>query len=129
MGEVEAIQQWKKSAFEDLETAQQLFDSQKYSYSLFFLHLALEKILKGLHQHLKHEPAIPIHKLSRLAEMCGLELDRTIQAQLDEITTFNISARYDDYKREFYKKATKEYSTKWLVIGRKLFYKFSKELS
>ena len=34
---------------------------------------------------------------------------------LDTITTFNIRARYDDYKQLFYKKCTPEYTKIWVA--------------
>jgi len=33
---------------------------------------------------------------------------------LDTISTFNINARYDDYKLAFYKKCDLEYTKKWI---------------
>ena len=38
---------------------------------------------------------------------------------LDTLSTFNIRARYDDYKLEFYKICTKKFSRKWInkIIG------------
>ncbi|HAK00312.1 MAG TPA: hypothetical protein DCM62_09825 [Bacteroidales bacterium] len=33
---------------------------------------------------------------------------------LDEITSFNLNARYDDYKREFVKLCTPEYTQGWI---------------
>lgn len=33
---------------------------------------------------------------------------------LDILTTFNINARYADYKRSFYKKSTEEYTEKYI---------------
>lgn len=33
---------------------------------------------------------------------------------LDEITTFNLNARYDDYKKEFYKLCTQEFAQNWI---------------
>ncbi len=38
--------------------------------------------------------------------------------QLKEITTFNIRARYDNIKLEFYKKATREYTEKWFSTAK-----------
>ncbi len=34
---------------------------------------------------------------------------------LATVTTFNIRARYDDYKLAFYKTCTKEFADKWLM--------------
>ena len=33
---------------------------------------------------------------------------------LDEITSFNLNARYDSFKREFYKLCTPEYTSGWI---------------
>ena len=31
----------------------------------------------------------------------------------EEIKSYNLEARYDDYKQEFYKKANKDYASTW----------------
>lgn len=115
---------WIEGAADALDTAEKLFTNKKYYHSLFFLQLALEKLLKALHQQKRNEPAPPLHNLFRLASLCGIDLDEEIEAQLREISSFNISARYDDYKQSFYKKATYDYASKWLNIGKKLYKKF-----
>jgi hypothetical protein len=33
---------------------------------------------------------------------------------VETISQFNIRARYDDYKREFYKLCTREYAIEWI---------------
>ena len=43
-----AIEYWTRSAEYDLEVADSLFENKKYHYALFFGHLAIEKILKGI---------------------------------------------------------------------------------
>lgn len=122
------VDYWIKSSQDDLDTAEKLFASKKYHHSLFFLHLALEKILKALFVSNKNEPAPPIHDLVRLAEKAGVEIRKNLAASLAEISTFNVAARYDDYKFQFYKKATKDYAQKWLEAGVKLYNKFKQEL-
>jgi len=42
------IDYWVKGAFSDIETAELLLTGKKYVKSLFFCHLAIEKILKAL---------------------------------------------------------------------------------
>src|SRR3989344_7966575 len=60
--------------------------------------------------------------LVRLAKEAGFTLNDQQKDLLAEITTFNIKARYDDYKTNFYKKATRTYTqgyineTKNLII-------------
>ena len=38
-------------------------------------------------------------------------------AELNEMTAFSIAARYDDYKRSFFQKATREFTAHWLERG------------
>ena len=124
MSESEAIQEWKDSAVEDLELSDELFESGRNHHSLFFLHLAIEKLLKALHQHQKHEPAPYIHDLSKLAAKVDFDLDTDTQNQLDEITTYNVSARYGWIKKKLFEKSTAEYTEKWKKIGKELFTRF-----
>ncbi len=67
MTEPDAVQAWKLSAIEDMELGKDLLKQGKNAQALFFLHLAVEKIVKGVHQHLKHEPSLFIHDLYKLA--------------------------------------------------------------
>jgi hypothetical protein len=49
-----------------------------------------------------------------LATKAGLEVSDEKADWLDEISTFNINARYDNYKQDFYKLCTKEFAGIWL---------------
>lgn len=40
--------------------------------------------------------------------------------QLTEISAFNIQARYDDYKLNFYKKANKRFTLKYITITKEI---------
>lgn len=128
MTEAEAVQAWKDSAVENLETAEDLLKLGKKSDALFFLHLALEKILKGLHQFLKHQPSLHIHDLYRLAIESGLKISEDERKILDEISTFNVAARYDIFKQRLYHKATVEFTKEWMEAGKKLFDKYLEAL-
>ncbi|KKQ92630.1 MAG: HEPN domain protein [Candidatus Woesebacteria bacterium GW2011_GWA2_40_7] len=124
----EPLKYWKESAQDTLDTSDRLFDSQKFHHSLFFLHLTLEKILKALYIYTKNESPPPIHDLVRLAEKCFDKIDESTKLELAEISTFNVSARYDDYKLQFYKKATKEYAQKWRGIGKRIFNQYLSQI-
>jgi len=87
---------------------------------LFMWHLAIEKILKARIIFQDKQP-LYIHDLSRLAKEAEIELLPELVAQLNEITTYNIEARYDNIKYAFYKKATKEYTTKWIATCRQIY--------
>ena len=43
-----------------------------------------------------------------------MSFDNDLSEKLDFITTFNIETRYDDYKKEFYNKCTKEFTQNWI---------------
>ncbi len=54
-----------------------------------------------------------IHSLVRLADLSGLELSREQKNLLDKITDFNLQTSYPDYKLDFYKRCTKEYTSEY----------------
>lgn len=115
------IDYWLTSATRDFEVAQDLFRLARYNYCLFFCHLAIEKLLKGLIFKLTNEHALPIHdikKLSKQAEIVILDLN---DKDLEEITSWNIEARYDSYKQKFYGKATKDFTEKWFKKAKEIF--------
>lgn len=91
-----------------------LFNSKKYSWSLFLGHISIEKLLKALYvkRFAKHAPFT--HNLYRLAEQLEIKLSDEYADWLDEITSFNLNARYDDYKREFHSICTPEYTKSWI---------------
>lgn len=101
---------WVTEAEEALTVADHLLEKGDYSYALFFGHLAIEKILKGLYVERKQEHAPPIHNLQRLARLAGLNLDESKRDTLILIPSFNIEARYPDINRSFRKRCTEEYT-------------------
>ncbi len=64
----------------------------------------------------KHNQEITpkIHDLNRLAEKSFLELDEERKNLMDIITSFNIEARYPDYKKEFYKKCDSNFTSTYI---------------
>ncbi|GMT45107.1 MAG: hypothetical protein IEMM0006_0939 [bacterium] len=110
------VNHWVKTSDEDFDTMNFLFQSKKYNWTLFLGHISTEKLLKAYHVKTKHKHSPPIHNLLRIAEKSGLELTDKYADWLDAISLFNIHARYDDYKREFYNQCTKEFTEIW--IGR-----------
>lgn len=112
---------WKTEAKRNYETSEFLYEGKRYSDCLFFCHLTLEKILKGLvvQQTKTHAPYI--HELDTLAIKTGLNLNEDQMRQLKIINTFNIRARYDNIKKSFYQKCTKEYAEEYFNISKKLY--------
>jgi len=109
---VELMNYWIESSDDDYNTMKNLYNSKDYSWSLFVGHLVVERLIKAIHA--KNNPDSPYavfsHDLLLLAKKCDLELDEEKKELFGIINTFNMGARYDDYKREFYKKCTEEYT-------------------
>ncbi len=110
----EIIKYWVDSSDVDFKAMESLFDSGHYVWSLFVGHLVIEKLLKAYYVKKVDMNAPQMHNLLKIAEMTSLELSYEQRIFLDEVTTFNIRARYPDYKRGFYKKATKEFTEKYI---------------
>jgi len=66
----------------------------------------LEKLLKACTVKPSNNIALYTHDLSRLAKLAALDFKDEQLNWLATISTFNISATYDDYKQAFYKKCT-----------------------
>ena len=115
------VEYWIKSAEEDYKSAQGLFTLGRYSHCLFFCHLTIEKILKGFIVKYTKEPAPYEHNILHLVELLPIKFSDENLDRLAEINTFNISGRYDDYKFEFYKKATKEYTERFVTETNNIF--------
>lgn len=123
----EMINYWIKSAEEDLKSAESLFSSKRYHHCLFFCHLFIEKSVKALIVKTTGKPAPYGHKLSKLANLTNVDFSDEQLDFLDEITAFNIEARYNDYKFQFYKKATKKYTLVYLKKSKE-FYSWLKKM-
>ena len=95
-------------------SAENLFRTKDYDWSLFIGHLVIEKLLKAYYIK-KHNANPPfIHNLLRLAELCEIQLDEKTTDFLSVVTAFNINARYDDYKQSFRKICTKGFAEIWI---------------
>jgi HEPN domain-containing protein len=108
------VKHWIDTSEDDFQTMLTLFTSKKYSWSLFLGHISTEKLLKALYvkRFKKHAPFT--HNLYRLAEKIEMGLSDEYADWLDEITSFNLNARYDDYKREFYSICNHDYTKSWI---------------
>lgn len=107
---------WIETSNDDFKTMNDLYNAHSFNWALFLGHISVEKMLKALYVKLHGKHAPTIHNLYRLAELCEIDLTDEYSDWLDTITSFNINARYDDYKREFYNLCTQDYTEAW--IGR-----------
>lgn len=106
------LKYWVDSSDNDHGAMMNLYKAGNYTWALFIGHIVIEKLFKGLYakRNCDTPHASKSHNLLKLAEECNIELDDDKISILTVINTFNISARYDDYKNEFSKKCTKDYT-------------------
>ena len=91
-----------------------LFEKGDYTYTLFFGHLTIEKLLKAIFVSKFNEPPPHTHRLSYLAEKTGLGLSSERIELLEIITDFNLEARYPDERFSFHKRCTKEFTETYM---------------
>lgn len=113
MNNIDLMKYWFESSDSDYETMEVLYKNKKNTWCLFLGYLVVEKLLKGLYARSNEEnPIAPkIHNLILLSQKANLEVPEEIRKRIQVINTFNISARYDDYKKSFEEKCTDEYTT------------------
>jgi HEPN domain-containing protein len=90
------ISSWRTGAEEDWQVAEQLIGSDRIRHGLYFLHLAMEKILKAHICHHTNDLAPRLHNLVRLAELSGIAFTEEQKDLLAEINPFNIEGRYPE---------------------------------
>lgn len=112
MNNIDLMNYWIESSDEDFNVMLDLKEKNRNTYCLFFGQMVIEKLLKALYaKNNKGAPYAPkTHDLLYLAEKLNIELTEEQEVTLNKITTFNLSTRYDDYKRAFYNKCTDEYT-------------------
>lgn len=91
------------------------FENQKYHYALFFGQLSLESIVKAYVLFKTNEHPLPIHDLVKLLSKTNLDLSHHQKQELNEISAFNLEARYPKDKLQLYKKASEDFTREWLL--------------
>ena len=107
-----AVSYWVKNTAIKWETAKGLKRLKRNADCLFFCHLVLECLLKALICRNTGKAAPYLHDLEILARHAGISLPPRQRAFLVDANSFNISARYDDYRFKFYKRATAAFTEK-----------------
>ena len=108
------IAYWTESSDDDYKTMLDLFRTNNYHWALFMGHLVVEKLLKAYFIKEQNEFPPLIHDLRRIGERAGLVFDSDKTIVIETISQFNIRARYDDYKKRFFKLCTQEYVSEWI---------------
>jgi HEPN domain-containing protein len=85
---------WTVGANEDLEVGESLVRDGSVRHGLFFMHLALEKLLKAHYCNNKKDQPPKIHNLLQIAELAGIDLDVNQKDMLSIMNRFCTECRY-----------------------------------
>ncbi|MDP3149416.1 MAG: HEPN domain-containing protein [Ignavibacteria bacterium] len=111
MKKEQLIKYWIDASELDFRAMDNLYASKDFVWSLFLGHLVIEKLLKAFAAKNDLAAISKIHDLNKLAKAAGLDLTESLKDSFDIITSFNIEARYPDYKHLFYKKCTNKFTS------------------
>ena len=90
------VEYWQTSSREDLDAARDLLERKHVRHGLFFLHLSVEKLLKGLIVGKTGELPPRSHDLLRLAELAGLNPTSEQSGWLARLNRHCLEGRYPD---------------------------------
>lgn len=122
------IKYWMNSAEYDLEVADSLFEKEKYNYALFFGHLSVEKILKGIYVKMTSTVAPMTHSLPLLAQRSGLAINEERMEKLAEFMEFYIEGRYPTDLQKIQQKFTQTFTSDKLEEIKEMFQWLKKKL-
>lgn len=108
------VDYWLHGASENMKDMKSAIKTKRRTNAMFCGHLAVEKMLKALCA-VRNVTIEREHKLLKLAKDSGyiVHLTSVQQQELLIITSFNLEARYDDYKRRFQSVCTPQYVNIW----------------
>ena len=121
MTKEEHIIYWAKQVDEDFDCANVLYQANHFAQSLFWAHLALEKLTKAIWIK-KNEGNSPpfVHNLLRLITQTNEYFSEEQLQFINEMNAFQIKGRYPDYAESLEKTITKEICEEYLTETKKM---------
>lgn len=107
-------EEWFAQADYDLGSAEAMFNSGRYIYTIFMCHLSIEKILKGLFAKKFEKDPPKIHDLIYLLKKIELELPCRHQDFLKTLNEVSVPTRYPDELEKLLKEYRQEEAQKLL---------------
>ena len=102
------VKNWLDSADYDLETAEHMFQTGRYIYTVFMYHLALEKALKAKVQEVTGTTPPKTHNLMHLVDLALLSPDQEMGKYLSKLSNLSIPTRYPEDFQKLVEAFTKE---------------------
>ena len=110
------VKNWLDSALYDLETAEQMYESGRYIYTIFVGHLALEKILKAKVQEVTGRLPPKTRNLRHLVKLSSLKVPENMFEFLSKLSDVSIPTRYPENFEElveaYDKRVVRKYADK-----------------
>jgi HEPN domain-containing protein len=88
-------EEWFKQAEYDLGTAEAMFRTRRYIYTVFMCHLCLEKALKGLLAR-QGQISLKSHDLVFLFDRVGIDIPEQHAEFLEMLNDVSVPTRYPD---------------------------------
>ena len=107
-------EEWLRQAEYDLETADAMFKTGRYIYTVFMCHLSIEKALKGLYAEKFKKNPPKIHNLNYFCEKTGLNPPQKLGNFIDKLNSLSVPTRYPDLLEKLIKDYEKELTEKML---------------
>jgi len=89
-------EEWLRQAEYDLDTADAMFKTGIYIYTVFMCHLSIEKALKGLYAEKFKKNPPKIHNLDYFCEKTGLNPHQELGNSIDKLNSLSVPTRYPD---------------------------------
>ncbi len=88
--------EWLRQSRYDIETAEYLFDGERYFYTVFLCHLSVEKALKGVYQRALRRMAPKTHNFTYLIKKSELHVPGELFHFLVKLNGASIVTRYPE---------------------------------
>lgn len=121
MTKEEHILYWAKQVEEDFDCANVLYQAKHFAQSLFWAHLALEKLSKALWIKTNEGISPPfVHNLLRLIIQTNEQFSEEQLQFINEMNAFQIKGRYPDYVESLEETVTKDICEEYLIKTKKM---------
>jgi HEPN domain-containing protein len=107
MTDAKKYEEWFYQSDYDLETAVDMFKSERYVYCIFMCHLSLEKALKGLLVKQTGEYPPKSHSLIFFVEKLGLQISDSTYEFIFTLNKISVPTRYPEDLRKLFEEYTK----------------------
>jgi HEPN domain-containing protein len=129
MTKEEHVLYWSKQVDADFDCANVLYLANHFAQSLFWAHLALEKLSKALWVKNNEGNTPPfVHNLLRLITQTKEQFSEDQLQFINEMNIFQIKGRYPDYAESLEETITKEVCEEYLTKTKEMILCLQKKL-